>query len=189
MTEIYFKPYSNRKLELAFFNHLIGKLEDYIHIPEEYKLPPAMISKHLNTKTIFEKLEFDEKLSPLKKQRLLKVISKLPDKIKVAETISKVTVDIVLVKNDNVEYIEFHEKQHRNISDSRLKPIFTTDNKRIEIPRYAHRFLKDIWRVEYLDNFKIVWWDWFEKNQNYDPNNSKKEYSLSGKFSFNELMK
>jgi len=183
---VYFKPAANRKKEMSFFNQLNKKLGGVNHICQNYKFPNSMLDFHLNIPSITQKLKKEKKLSALKKDRLLDVLSQLPNTVKVAENISNVSVDFAIENNDTITFIEFHEQQHRNISDARIKPIFTPDNRRIEIPRYSQRFLKDIWRVEFLKNYKIVWWDWFEKNgiNEFDIYDKKSEYFLREKFSF-----
>tara|TARA_B100000953_G_scaffold291694_1_gene278118 strand:+ start:73 stop:645 length:573 start_codon:yes stop_codon:yes gene_type:complete len=189
MTKIYFKSYSNRKQESAFFEKLTENFEKYEHIEEDYILPHSMLSNHIKVRELINKLKSDQNLSALKRDRLIEVLKPLPDKLKVAKKISDVSVDFTIHMNNIVHFIEFHEKQHRNLSDKRLKPIFTPDNDRIEIPRYAQRFLKDFWRFENLENFKIVWWDWFLQNQSFDINDLNNEYYLKDKFNFNALIK
>ena len=182
--DVYFKPHPKRQKEIDFFEELKKRLGDVNHINENYKLPDSLLKHYLDIPTIIQKLKKEQRLSTLKKARLLEVLSQLPDKVKVAEKISNVTVDFVLNNNNEITFMEFHEKQHRNISVSRLSPIFTPGNRRIEIPRYSQRFLKDIWRLEFLENYKIVWWDWFEKNgiNEFEIHNPRREYFMNGKF-------
>ncbi len=188
MTKIYFKPYSNRKQEAVFFEKLTDNFEEYMHIKVDYELPSSMLSNYLDIRSITDNLRKDQKLSSLKRDRLIQVLNNLPEKLKIAKKISNVSVDFTICDEKSIKHIEFHEKQHRNISDERLKPIFTPDNQRIEIPRYAQRFLKDVWRFKHLENYKIVWWDWFEKHQKFDISNCNKEFYFQDKFSFYELV-
>lgn len=186
--DLYFKPHPERKKEIDFFEDLKKELGDVNHINENYKLPDYLINFYLDIPNIIQNLKKENRLSTLKKGRLLAVLSDLPIKVKVAEKISNVTVDFVLKNQNEITFVEFHEKQHRNISVSRLVPIFTPDNRRIEIPRYSQRFLKDIWRLEFLPNYKIVWWDWYAKNgiKEFDFHNPNREYYINGKFSFTD---
>lgn len=121
----------------------------------------------------------------------------MPDFVQVAKTIKDVSVDVVILNGAKVRYIEFHEKQHRNLSVNRQTPIFIDSSKdsSILIPRYAQRFLKDIWRYENLNNYQIVWWDWFEHNKLkgidalFENERATKEFSFAGKFNFSDFLK
>jgi hypothetical protein len=191
MVNIYFKQYSNRKKEIAFFNYLTSNIkEGVIHINYNYNLNKDLINKTLNIDNIVKKVNNYDKFTSQKKGKIINELEKLPKEILVANCIDNVSVDFVIENETSLQLIEFHEKQHKVNSDKRLKPIYGIDNKRYETPRFVQRLLKDIWRFENLENYKIVWWDWFEKNNNYIDllNEDKKEYYLYKKFSFEELL-
>lgn len=163
-------------------------LETYTLDPEEFQNP------FINIREIEKSLQFFNKLSSRKKEKVFDTLNSLPDKVRVAERCSLVTTDFLLIDKNHVKhYIEFHEKQHRNLSVNRETPIFDLEFNRFEIPRYVQRFLKDIWRYENLRNYKIVWFDWFKNNKDCSLediiNSSTKEHHLNEKFSFTELLK
>lgn len=119
-------------------------------------------------------------------------MKKLPKELRIAESITKMSVDYVIKNGNEKFYIEFHEKQHRSLSVDRPTPIFSRDLVEYRIPRFLQRFLRDIWRWKYLDNYKIIWFDWFEVNSNTKIDflsKGKNEYYLSGKFSFDNFYK
>ncbi len=118
--------------------------------------------------------------------------NKFSDIIEVAKTISNVRVDIALSKNSSIRLIEFHEEQHRSLSVGKLLQIFSNNTGPIKIPKYAQRFLKDIWRYKYLNQFQIIGWDWFYLNIDDSTklildNPKQKEFYCANKFSFVEF--
>ena len=192
MVNIYFKQYSNRKKEIAFFNYLKNNIKGNInHINYNYSLNKDLIDKTLNVENIIKQVNNYDKFTTFKKEKIIFELDKLTKEVLVANCIDNVSVDFVIENNETLQLIEFHEKQHKVNSDKRLKPIYGINNKRNETPRFIQRLLKDIWRFENLDNYKIVWWDWFEKNNNYKGllSEKKKEYYLQNSFSFEELIK
>jgi len=190
MTEIYFHKVINRHKEIAFFKYLSSHINEYKHINRNYVLNSYLVDKTIDIIQLISKLELNTTLTNLKRSRLIGQLKLLPQSIKVIKSINDISVDFVIKSNDKLQFIEFHEKQHRNLSDKRPKLVFTNDFKEIEVPRFVQRFLKDYWRLENLSNYKIVWWDWFEKNNNYTNlvDENKKEYYLPNKFSFEELL-
>lgn len=194
MKEVYFKPHSSRQKEFLFFKTLIKNYPDIKHIEENYLLPISHLDKKINVRNIEQKVLKSDQISIKKKQSVLESLATLPEEVLVAKKISDVSVDFVFIdKNDEIIFIEFHEKQHRNLSVSRATPIFDEFGNRHEIPRYSQRLLKDIWRVENLTNFKIIWWDWFDLNPNITlekiTKNLENEFNINQKFSFQKLLK
>lgn len=193
MREVYFNPHSSRKKEHLFFNQLIENYPMITHIKENYRLPSLLLNNKINVREIEGQLLDFDKISHRKKQSVLESLSILPNEVFVAKTIADVSVDYVFIdENNETVFIEFHEKQHKNLSGSRMTPIFDEIGNRFEIPRYTQRLLKDIWRCNNLDNYKIVWWDWFETNRSVTLEellkSSKNEFHLENKFSFNQLL-
>lgn len=157
-------------------------------------MPISLLEKKINVRDVEQKLIKCDEISIKKKKAVLESLATLPKEVLVAKAISEVSVDFVFIdKNDEITFLEFHEKQHRNLSVSRATPIFDEFGNRYEIPRYSQRLLKDIWRVEHLLNFKIIWWDWFESNPNISlekiTENLESELYIDHKFSFKKLLK
>ena len=191
MVNIYFKQYRNRKKEITFFNFLKDNLKNINHFDFNYSLDKELLDREINIEKVIKQVEKYNKFTAQKKEKIITELKKLPNEIMVANCIDNVSVDFVIEQKGNLQLIEFHEKQHKINSDKRLKPVYDLKGKRYETPRFVQRLLKDIWRFENLDNLKIVWWDWFEKNIDYKNllNENKKEYCLTNKFSFEELLK
>lgn len=189
MIEIYNKTNISRKKEKAFLDYLMSEIVNCKHINLNKKLNSNLLNSTVNTTNLIKQLGHNTTLTELKRNRLIQELFKLPENIHVIKSMSSISVDFVLIDGKNIQYIEFHEKQHRNMSDNRPKEIYDENLEPIKVPRFVQRFLKDIWRFENLENYKIVWWDWFEKNTNYknmitEPN---QEYYLEGKFSFQNI--
>lgn len=194
MKEVYFRPHSSRQKEFLFFKTLIKHYPKINHIERNYPLPISLLEKKINVRDVEQKLIKCDEISIKKKKAVLESLATLPKEVLVAKAISEVSVDFVFIdKNDEITFLEFHEKQHRNLSVSRATPIFDEFGNRYEIPRYSQRLLKDIWRVEHLLNFKIIWWDWFESNPNISlekiTENLESELYIDHKFSFKKLLK
>lgn len=189
MKTIFFKLRSDRKKEIAFFQFLTEKLEYFEHVNENFLLSEHLLNKPLCISKVIRALELNNKLSTIKMQKTIQALSILPEKVMVARKIEEVSVDFTIKEDNHVHFIEFHERQHRYLSVSRLTSIYCLNNSKYQIPRFTQRLLKDIWRWENLPNYKIVWWDWFDKNKdtlNIEEllSNNKMEYFINGKFSF-----
>lgn len=114
-----------------------------------------------------------------------------PERIKIALNSKDISFDIVITSDEGTFYWEFHEKQHRALSDSRLKRIYNAENNEvISVPRYFQRLVRDVWRFQNFDPYTIVWQDWFIENcYTYKPQlqSDLYEYSLQNCFSFSEF--
>ena len=163
------------------------------HINETYTLSEnEFLNPFIDIRKIEKLLQEDNSLSSQKKSSVLDIIKQLPDRLRVAENNNLVSVDFLIIdKNKRKHYIEFHEIQHRVLSVSRLKPIYDKEYNRFDIPRFVQRFLKDTWRYENLPDYKIVWFDWFSANLNYNIpdliNSDKNEFAKEGQFTFTKL--
>jgi hypothetical protein len=192
MVDIFFKEQANRKKELIFFEYLKRNIPGIKHINDNYPLPLNLLSNQLDIATVILALQNDNKLPFNKKLIIMDALSKLPKQINVARNISSVSVDFVIVNNMKIQYVELHERQHCELTVNRAVPVFDCDNNRFEIPRFAQRILKDIWRWQNLPNYKIVWWDWFEINHDKFHvsslfKNERIEFYRKDKFGFSEL--
>lgn len=187
--KIFFEQRSNRQYENLFFDFLSQLFNDFEHINANYVLSENLLKKYIDIPNVISKIQSYNNLSRLKRGKVVNELDKLPDKILVAKNIKDVSVDFVIQYEEKIQFIEFHEKQHKINSDKRKKPIFDIKLIRHETPRFVQRFLKDYWRWKYLNNYKIVWWDWFLENQDYSNllNEDKKEYFMQGNFSFTEI--
>jgi hypothetical protein len=188
--EIYFKPHSSRIQEQIFFRFIIESISEFDHIENNFSLPSSLINELLNRDEIIELLEKDLLLPSKKIKTCIDELKKLPNEIRIAESIAKISVDYVIIDKKEIFYIEFHEKQHRRLSVDRLTPIFSNDLTEYRIPRFHQRLLRDIWRLKNLSNYKIIWWDWFEENPKAKINflsKGKSEFYLPNKFSLIKL--
>jgi len=70
--------------------------------------------------------------------------------------------------------------------------IFDTNGTPILVPRYLVRLLKDIWRWKNLNNYKIIWADWFQLHSSELIDlleHGKQEYGFENTFQFKNLGK
>lgn len=188
LIEIYSKTKSNQTLEPAFAQWLKKSIPNSVIIRDNYVLQENLKFKSLNTVEITSKI-IQSTLPQKKKDKCVEILSHLPKEIRIIKSINRISVDIAIRSQDKVQLIEFHEDQHRINSDKRLKDIYTISGEPIKVPRYMQRLLRDIWRLKHLNNYKIVWYDWFEKNPNIDfLETDIKEFALDGKFRISELV-
>lgn len=195
MKIVYNKPNANQKAELLFQYCLLSKLPNFTHKNETYQLSEReFLNPFINVRKLEKSISSFSNITLNKKTALINVLNKLPDKVKAAEKLNLVSVDFVLIDENNIKhFIEFHEKQHRNLSVSRLAYVCDEFQNRYSIPRFAQRFLKDVWRFENLPNYKIVWFDWFKKNRHFKIEEilllGNMELYIENKFSFSNLLK
>jgi len=188
--KIYNKTNSKRKKELAFLNKLKELYPNSVHIDENYRLDND-INPVYNTNSLITELESYVKITDKKRERCIQELSKIPEELRVFENTRNISVDFTLEESNELKFIEFHERQHRIDSNKRNSIIYTIDQQQIIIPRYLQRLIRDAWRWENLDNFTIIWWDWFEKKQTEMKRieEGKHEFSLETKFRISEIMK
>lgn len=191
--KVYNKPKSNQPQEKLFQEYILKGHPGAQHINETHKLSIEEFNNpFIDIRKIEKLLQKDNYLPYEKKVLVLSIIKQLPDKVRVAKNNNLVSVDFLIIdKKEMKHYIEFHEQQHRKLTDKRPKPIYDKDYNRFEIPRFVQRILKDIWRYENLPNYKIVWFDWFESNRNNTFTNlidsEKTEFAMDGQFTFTQL--
>lgn len=188
--ELYYQPHASRKREAQFVEHLVRTLPIKVVKESYFPLPDTLTGFTVDIRAI-ETLVAASLLTPLKKQRLLAVLAVLPNKVKVVNSMAQMTCDVVIVADGAPYYLEFHEEQHRNLTVARPNHVYTTAEEKIIVPRFAQRFLRDVWRGYYLRPFTVVWSDWFDSNMgSYMPNLSEgyKEYALPGKFMMQDVL-
>lgn len=189
--ELYHQPHKSRTREAEFVQHLQKHLPIKKVETAYFALPPDLATNTLNVRLI-EQSTKSCALTEKKKAELLIILASLPDQIKVATTMKRITCDVVVVNDGRPFFFEFHEEQHRDLTVSRPKHIFSVSGEKIVVPRFAQRFLRDVWRGQYLCPFTVVWSDWFAINQNsYVPSliEGYAEYALPNKFMIHSAMK
>ena len=161
--KIYYQPHKSRKREAAFVEALMNTLPITEILNRYYPLPSSLANWTLD---IAEILQSTNKLllSDRKKVALIDELRQLPPTVKVVLDSNQISCDVVIVVDGMPHYFEFHEEQHRRLTITRSKKIYSIDDELITVPRYLQRFLRDIWRVRYLRPYMIVWSDWFEQN-------------------------
>lgn len=155
-------------------------------------LDSNLINKELNIEYIIEKIKNCSNLKDSKKIKCINSLIKVNKSIKVIKKIEDISVDFAIIDNNNKIYlIEYNENQHYIDSNTRKTKIYDNLNNEIKIPRFLQRLLRDIWRWKYLDNYCIVWKNWFELNKNKANNfliSGKCEFSLENKFKISDLI-
>lgn len=194
MILIHNKPKSNQKAELLFQQYLLARLPSYTHINETYLLSKQeFLNPFISVRKLEGLLHRFDNMHQKKKDIVLNILAKLPEKVKAAEKHNLISIDFVLIDdNQTKHYIEFHEKQHRNLSVNRSTFIYDEYQNKYDIPRFVQRFLKDVWRFENLINYKIIWYDWFERNPSHQIDDllssGNREFFIENSFSFSSLL-
>jgi hypothetical protein len=152
--QIYYQPHRGRKKEAAFVQALIQLWDITEVIPHNFPVP--MLSSEISITNILIQLE--QNLPKGKKWPLLvEHLKELPSQIKLFKSISEISCDVVLVKNGKPYFIEYHEKQHRILSIDKPKNVYSLEGKSLIVPRYVQRFLRDVWRIQNLHPFTLIW--------------------------------
>jgi len=189
--ELYYQPHKSRIREAEFVQHLQK------HLPIErieiayFPLPQDLVERTLSIRLIEQSAKASA-LSAKRKADLLAVLVNLPDQVRVAISMKRMTCDVVVVHEGQPFFFEFHEEQHRNLTVSRSKYVFSVSGEKIAVPRFVQRFLRDVWRGQYLCPFTVVWSDWFAVNKSsYVPSlvEGYAEYALPDKFLIHSVMK
>lgn len=150
-------------------------------------LENELIHKPVLTEDIFNSIIGSKFINEKKKKIASEYLLNLPNFLVPSRNIAELTVDFVIEDNSKLIFIEFHQKQHHTLSDYRLRPIYSNNGDRFEIPRFLQRLIKDYWRWKYLNNYKIVWHNWFVLNRSNNisfKEGLNEEFVLENKFSF-----
>lgn len=124
------------------------------------------------------------------RQDCLLIASRLPKRIAVGSKGSQFSCDFVAVRGRERFYWEFHEQQHRRLTDPRPKLLYGPGDEPHEVPRYFQRLVRDLWRIDVCQNLTVVWYDYFKKHgQSYEPSLRRGfvEHGLSTKLSFGRI--
>lgn len=176
--------------EERFFQRLAAKVSTFRHVDAPYAIDPKLLDVEVETAVLRSALEADIHLPPKRRGRCLDLLATCPEALRVAQRPSDIEPDVVGEVDGTPYRWEFHEHQHRDLSVSRLAPVYSSAGQRIEVPRYFQRLVRDVWSVLAFPNFTIVWWDWFAANPGFSPElrSGLREHSLPDRFSFFHLL-
>jgi hypothetical protein len=160
-------------------------------VSERFDLAPASLDYLLDKSKLLAWLEADCILPSAKRCLCAEELAKLPDQIRVATMITRVTFDLVIQDDGHTYYWEFHEEQHRSLAVDRRSLAYGPDGRDHFVPRFLQRLIRDIWRIKAFPNVTVVWYDWFEKR--HLPNelfmsHGFREYCLPERFSFTTFL-
>ena len=185
--KLYHQYNSARKKENDFLDYIFETYPQIEYIKENYDLSKINLETEIDLTDTLKFLQNDRFLPLRKKNELINILKNIPEKIKVIKTSSDISVDFVFVSDSKPYFIELHEKQHKKLTVSRMQNIYTVQCETIKVPRFAQRFIRDLWRIRNLPNLTIIWYDWFLLNKeiyNFEFSLKFKEYFLDQKFSF-----
>ncbi len=187
MQYIYYKPHGKRIREAFFVDCLKLHFPTAIIISENATIDPSRLNLYVDKAKLLLALEKEQRLPPRAKQRCIDALSRCPMKLKVALDATRVSFDAVIENDGTRYYWEFHEEQHKNLTISRAKKVFSPAGEPTEVPRFLQRLVRDVWRVEHFQPYTIIWHNWFAQHHNeYKPSLKEglHEHSLPDRFSF-----
>jgi hypothetical protein len=192
--DIYHQRRANCIGQSIFVNWLRYHFREANYIEEAFPIKAIYLNNPVNKHALNLALIEDRFLPGDRKQHCSEVlINECLDNIKVATTSKRISCDVVIKCDEEIFYWEFHEKQHRELTDNRHKKIYNAEDKKaIDVPRCLQRLIRDVWRVQTLGNYTIVWQDWFITNCfEFSPSlqTGFHEFSLPNKFSFSNFLK
>ena len=192
MFTIYYQPHKRRIREAAFVQHLVQTFQQAQIVHGRFNIDPKYLDCFVQKEEIVAKLEVDNLLPNQRRQNCLELLANCPSQIKIALNPNRISFDVVVERDKQIYYWEFHEEQHRNLGVNRLQQIYNAaDNEIILVPRYLQRFIRDIWRVKCFRPYTIVWYDWFAQYQHeYQPELREgfHEFHLPNDFSFRNFL-
>jgi hypothetical protein len=188
---IHHSPNSRRAREQAFLEKLTERFPDAT-IEKGYLLDPRYLECLVCRDTLIQQLRSDKLLPENRKKEFIERLKQedVPPKLKVATQPTRISIDFVVCEDGRPYYWEFQEKQHRNLSNRATRCVYGPDNKEIAIERGLQRLIRDVWKVQCLRPYTIIWFDWFEKHKtSYKPElmSGTHEYCEDDKFSFQKF--
>jgi hypothetical protein len=190
MVQVFNKPHSSRVREGEFLAALLSA-HTAVHVSENFALARGAIERHVDTKQLSQVLREDRYLPNGRRQRLIEVLSKLPEKVLVTLDPKKISFDFVIVRGTEQYFFEFHEKQHGALTVDRPQNVYDLAGQAYVVPRFVQRFVRDVWRAQNFPDYTIVWHDWFARHREQQVGELLRgfhEYHLPGTFSFRELL-
>lgn len=157
---------------------------------DKWTFDNGLLARTVDVAELTRALEADVHLTRHKRDKALKALKKLPEEVQAFNTLSQINCDFVVLRDGVPYFWEFHEEQHRKLSDNRPKKLHSVDGRGIELPRSIQRLIRDWWRFRNLRPLTIVWSDWFEENsQTYEPKLQPGviELGLANRFGFSKL--
>jgi hypothetical protein len=99
-------------------------------------------------------LEKDKFLTEYKRNKAIKEIEDLPaTDFYISKTSSATSFDIVIETKGKFHYIEYHEKQHRDLSNTRIKKIYSESFDELSITRGHQRLITVL--TQLVDNQRL----------------------------------
>jgi hypothetical protein len=164
-TKIFYRPHAARQRENAFFEKIRSEHRGAEIIHESYPVSAESINLLVSRQGLIEQLKNDIHLPGRRKELALDVLRAISsDGIKVALNANLISFDLVVEVDGQPHYFEFHEAQHRNLTDNRFKTIYSPAGAVHRVPRFVQRLVRDVWRATYFRPFTIVWVDWLEQH-------------------------
>jgi len=186
---VFNKSHKSRRTEAAFRDHIATSLgaefvDAQVRPTASYSLIP------IDSLQVRDWLERDSLLPSGAKHRCLKSLQSLPKEVFIANRLSDISYDFRIESPGWDIFVEFHEAQHRQLSDRRPKPVYDDSGRTLYVPRGLQRLLRDLWRIQVSQNLVIVWSDWFEANRDsfeLTLAGGFQEYGLTDRFSFTQF--
>jgi hypothetical protein len=170
MTTIYYKSHKNRNREVTFFNTLRACFPGATIVNQDFPIECKYLDCFVDTDKLIAWLEADQLLPTTRRRKGIETLTKCPPQIRVALRHHPLSFDVVIVQNNLPYYWEFHEEQHRELTDARRQKLFTPYGNSFGVERYLQRLVRDVWRIQYFRPYTIVWSDWFSNHQaTYQP--------------------
>jgi hypothetical protein len=164
-TRIFYRPHAARQRENAFFEKIRSEHRGAEIIHENYRVSAESLSLLVSRQGLIEQLKRDIHLPGRRKELALDVLRAISsDEIKVACNANLISFDLVVEVDGQPHYFEFHEAQHRNLTDNRLKMIYSPAGEVYRVPRFVQRLVRDVWRATHFRPFTIVWLNSFEQH-------------------------
>lgn len=184
--QVYHRAHRDHASETAFGEVLVQSLSAQL-INNSHPVSVKHLQHTLDTRLLHARLAREDLLPERARTRCMDELCRLPDRVFAARGQFELTHDFVVETCDVTVVVEFHEAQHRRLTVNRPVPLFDDRGREYRVPRGLQRLIRDVWRVEAIDDLVIVWDDWFKQHRDsfrLPLTGGFHEYTAPGRFSF-----
>lgn len=180
--------YKNEQQLLPFFYKQFPELTI---VDKKFDLTRFNLNPEINLSHLISCLNKEKVLPKRIRNKLLKALEILPERILVIRNFKDISIDFILEINGEFYFYEYNENQHKLLSDKKPCAVYSIDRKTIIVPKYGQQFIRDIWKIENFKNLKIIWHDWFTVNKEkfaLELDSNFFEYFLEDSFSYSTFL-
>lgn len=183
--QVYHRAHRAYASETTFGEVLVQSL-GALQINNSHPVSMNHLQHTIDTRRLHAQLAREDLLPERARTRCMDELSLLSDRVFAARGQSELTHDFVVETRDVTVVVEFHEVQHRRLTVKDPVPLYDDQGRRYLVSRSLQRLIRDVWRVDVVENLVIVWYDWFKQHGDsfrLPLTGGFHEYTVPGRFS------